>query len=177
MKRLFGAQAILLGMMCYPSAASSDTVLQRVLSLVKANPSLVNGRVFVNVARQQAGDGVSVFAVNGSAMIYRGATSEDATGEDESSQKLVYEQIDTTAMGTNNVGSIDSVLMHPSASDPGTVNWIFSANAAATQTPVLAPVTLYGDATPSADAPISTSAIGAMNTGNTNVVVIGDSVR
>ena len=172
MKRLFGAPAILLGMMCYPSAASSDTVLQRVLSLVKANPSLVNGRVFVNVARQQSGDGVSLLAVNGSAVIYH-----DATSEDESSRKLVYDQIDTTAMGTNNVGSIDSVLMHPSASEPGTVTWVFSANAAATQPPVLAPVTLYGDVTPSVDAPISTSAIGAMNNGNTNVVVIGDSVR
>lgn len=172
MKRLFGAPAILLGMMLFPCTASSDTVLQRVLSLVQANPSLVNGRVFVNVARQQSGDGVSLLAVNGSAVIYH-----DATSEDESSRKLVYDQIDTTAMGTNNVGSIDSVLMHPSASEPGTVTWVFSANAAATQTPVLAPVTLYGDVTPSVDAPISTSAIGAMNNGNTNVVVIGDSVR
>lgn len=147
----------------------AETALERVLSLLESNPDLVLGNVYLNISRNSPVDVAgAVSSVDSSVYYYEAPPEPDAEAPDP--LKL---DVNTTAVGATNTGSINSIESQ-SLGNAGKApdNLLaFTANSAVTEGQVFASVSMDTNTPRAESSEISTSAIGAMNTGTIQIVI------
>lgn len=142
----------------------AETALERLLAFVEDNPHLLSGNIYINLASQSQSPTGSWTVVDSSVGVLH-----LQTGEDGEAPVPLQIKIDTAAVGATNTGVIRADVGLASDHAPSNPVWIIAGNVATTQSTVSAPAGVISTAPLSNGSAISTSAIGALNTGTINI--------
>jgi hypothetical protein len=157
--------AVLLSLTCLGLPARSQTALERVLAMVEAKPELFGVNTYINVASHAPSQSTMTDAVDGSVQVTLMSTVP------ETGQPLNPDvQIETMSLGSTNTGRV-RVTSNQMPTGGESVNAIVAVNASTTAAPILAPVSIIGDALMADTSKIATKSIGAMNTGAVQIII------
>lgn len=158
--------AVLLTCAPFPGQAQERamTALERVLAMAADHPGLAGANVFVNLAVQGAG------VANGSDIVGSSVQFVHQGNEDDLPPTPLEMQVSTMATGATNTGRV-RVMTSATPLPEGVGAVIIAANAATTQSHILAPIDIVSTAPLSDDSRLATKAIGAMNTGGVTILI------
>ena len=174
--------------LAHPQIAGAETILDRVLARIDAGPVLSFG-LHLNYAEQgEAAAEQVTTTVDGSVTVITYWTPSSGTAAsgpitvtdpvDSSAAPGIELEISTSSIGATNVGAIeveqDRLQLAPQIASPGLVVpgvGLAAVNAAANRSDVLGSASVLSTSAARKEGSISTSAIGATNTGSINVVL------
>lgn len=165
MHNLYPGFGVLLSLACLGLPAASQTALERVLAMVEAQPELFGLNTYINVASHAPGASDKPDAVDGSVQVKLMSTDPE-TGKPLNPDV----QIETMSLGATNTGRVRVTSRQMTTGD-GAASAIVAVNASTTAAPILAPVSIIGDAPMADTSKIATKSIGAMNTGAVQIII------